>query len=113
MYKPDSMIAIIGGIILEDNPLVCDCNLLWISRWMNEIFTEMKSINIEAAIHVKAALSLSRCRLWDGMGKIPITHLREEDIGQECHEEQSINSARSVTFLPALIGLFLCRIFTL
>ena len=50
-----------GGIILENNPLVCDCNLLWISQWMREVFTEMKSINVEAAIHAKAKLSLSRC----------------------------------------------------
>ncbi|XP_046916799.2 uncharacterized protein LOC124497221 [Dermatophagoides farinae] len=52
---------LLGGIILENNPLVCDCNLLWISQWMREVFTEMKSINVEAAIHAKAKLSLSRC----------------------------------------------------
>ena len=55
------MMIIIGGIILEDNPLVCDCNLLWLSQWMREVFTEMKSINVEAAIHAKSKLSLSQC----------------------------------------------------
>ncbi|KAH9414512.1 Leucine Rich Repeat [Dermatophagoides pteronyssinus] len=52
---------LLGGIILEDNPLVCDCNLLWLSQWMREVFTEMKSINVEAAIHAKSKLSLSQC----------------------------------------------------
>ncbi|KAI2804927.1 Leucine Rich Repeat [Blomia tropicalis] len=54
---------LLGGIILEGNPLYCDCNLLWISKWMKQIFTEMKSINIDAAIQVKASLALSRCQL--------------------------------------------------
>lgn len=89
----------IGGIILENNPLECDCNLLWISRWMKEIFTEMKSINVEAAIHVKSALSLSRCRMDHQpptlgsnasaavIETVPIVHLQEEDIGTRCDNQ--------------------------
>ena len=103
---------IIGGIILEDNPLVCDCNLLWLSQWMREVFTEMKSINVEAAIHAKSKLSLSQCArplcynnaqqyssttnittLPPQQSYVSIIDLRDEDIcqqQQQCQQDVSI-----------------------
>lgn len=71
---------------------------------MREIFTEMKSINVEAAIHAKSTLSLSRCQLLSCKNNdeqmktnqtnktavstkkfISIIDLRMDDICEECY----------------------------
>lgn len=64
---------------------------------MKALFAEMKSINIEAAILVKASLAHSRCLPNKNLrslssssnDKIPITQLTEEHVnGQNCEQRR-------------------------
>lgn len=90
---------------------------------MRQIYTEMKSINIEAAIHVKSSLALSRCSLsalpkWSHQQtsrpndsslrqteQIPITQLVEEHFDGFC-EHQNMASTPSWLY-PLVINLLL------
>ena len=108
----------LGGIILSNNPLECDCNLLWISQWMQELFSEMKSINIDAAIHVKSSLTASTCKLKNSSQNNhtkemrSIAHLSEHDVGIHCQAAASFraspkSSAASTNFVASLPVLIL------
>lgn len=85
---------------------MCDCNLLWLSKWMRDMFTEMKSENIDRAIHAKATLALSRCSLGGnrsaGVTTVPIIHLAEEDI--DCNNHSGTLQL-SFTYLLIMIVL--------
>ena len=104
---------------MEGNPLYCDCNLLWISKWMKQIFTEMKSINIDAAIQVKASLALSRCQLVGSRHsnshstnrsamrraeQITITHLTEEHIDSRCQDNSAIRPVSGTQLYMTLLA---------
>jgi len=78
---------------------------------MKQIFTEMKGINIEAAIHVKSSLALSRCQLSSSKSpsgqrgnsmllaeQVPIAHLTEEHIDGLCDGTSSAQLRLKVTF---------------
>ncbi|CAG2160447.1 unnamed protein product [Oppiella nova] len=66
----------LGGILLDDNPLHCDCDLIWISDWMKRLISDMRVVNIEAALQAHTMASMSQC-----IAYLPIPiNLRSEDI---------------------------------
>ncbi|CAG2103122.1 unnamed protein product [Medioppia subpectinata] len=86
----------LGGILLDENPLNCDCDLIWISDWMKRLISDMRVVNIEAALQAHTMASMSQCISYDdpiphtldnisyalpqNARKISLLDLRSEDI---------------------------------
>ena len=78
---------ILGGILLDENPLKCDCDLIWISDWMKRLISDMRVINIEAALQANSMAAMSQCIVHktnhfneSQIQKISLLDLRSEDI---------------------------------
>ena len=81
---------------MDDNPLHCDCDLIWISDWMKRLISDMRVVNIEAALQAHTMASMSQCIVHfpipisdfdntshheiQNMRKISLLDLRSEDI---------------------------------
>lgn len=89
-----------GGILLDDNPLICECSLLWISDWLRKWIYDMRIINFEAAVQAYSIAHQSTCSIHtnesnesiqnygEKIKRISILDLRSNEI--TC-ENQSIN----------------------
>ncbi|XP_013787518.2 chaoptin-like [Limulus polyphemus] len=81
--EPDGTKHITGGVLLENNPWVCDCDLIWLSRWLRRWMHEtlrVQMFHFDAALYVYNLARRSTCIMPGINTEIPIIDLKPADI---------------------------------
>ncbi|XP_015910441.2 chaoptin [Parasteatoda tepidariorum] len=77
---------ITGGVLLEDNPWNCSCELLWLGRWMRRWLREtfhVHMLSVEAAIYVNTVSRKATCSIQGTNTSIAIVDLRKSNVNCE------------------------------
>lgn len=97
-----------GGVLLEENPWNCTCNLLWLGQWLRRWLRETFHVNmlsIEAALYVNTVSRNAKCFLIGSNTSISIIDLRKSDV--QC--ERAISLAASlVPCYWTIVAMFIC-----
>ncbi|KAG8198837.1 hypothetical protein JTE90_007139 [Oedothorax gibbosus] len=82
---------ITGGVLLEDNPWTCSCDLLWLGRWLRRWLREtfhVHMLSVEAALYVNTISRRARCSIPGTNMTLAIIELRHSDVN--CDEVASV-----------------------
>lgn len=86
MYFLFSVVSVPGGLLVDDNPWVCDCGLVWLGAWMRRWLRESLMLHaapIDAAQHLALAARSASCTDPRTARRTPLLDLYPEDLG--CH----------------------------
>ncbi|XP_076330934.1 uncharacterized protein LOC143236518 [Tachypleus tridentatus] len=90
--EPDGTKHITGGVLLENNPWVCDCDLTWLSRWLRRWMREtlrIQMFHFDAALYVYNLARRSTCVIHGLNTEIPIIDLKPADINCLANDRNS------------------------
>ncbi|XP_076365993.1 uncharacterized protein LOC143254955 [Tachypleus tridentatus] len=99
--EPDGTKHIAGGILLENNPWTCDCDLIWLSHWLRRWMREtlqVQMLHFDAALYVYNQARQSTCKVPGSNTEVPVIDLRFEDI--KCAKNQHNTAALISLHLP-------------
>ncbi|XP_076309663.1 uncharacterized protein LOC143224978 [Tachypleus tridentatus] len=91
---PDGTKHITGGVLLENNPWKCDCDLIWLSNWLRRWMREtlrVQVLHFDAALYVYNLARKGTCTIPGTNTEIPIIDLRLKDIN--CLENEHNTAA--------------------
>ncbi|XP_015910464.1 chaoptin [Parasteatoda tepidariorum] len=77
---------ITGGVLLEENPWNCSCELLWLGRWMRRWLIEtfhVHMLSVEAALYVNTVSKKTTCTIPGTNSTLSIVDLRVKDVNCE------------------------------
>ncbi|XP_022246102.1 chaoptin-like [Limulus polyphemus] len=92
--EPDGTKHIAGGVLLENNPWTCDCDLIWLSHWLRRWMREtlqVQMLHFDAALYVYNLARQSTCKIPGSNTEIPVIDLRLEEM--KCTENQHNTAA--------------------
>lgn len=84
-----------GGVLLEENPWDCSCDLLWLGQWLRRWLREtfhVHMLSIEAALYVNTVSRNAKCSMRGSNVSLSIIDLRRSDL--KC--ESAINAVASL-----------------
>ncbi|GIX91851.1 chaoptin [Caerostris extrusa] len=88
---------ITGGVLLEDNPWACSCELVWMGKWLRRWLREtfhVHMLSIEAMLYVNSVARKTRCSVPNTNITFAVIVLRPSDI--HCQKVLEMPSARLV-----------------
>ncbi|GFS34288.1 chaoptin [Nephila pilipes] len=98
---------ITGGVLLEENPWICSCELIWmgnwIRRWLRETF-HVHMLSIEATLYVNSVARKTKCSVPDTNITFDVIDLRPSDI--QC--DISFGNSFSVSYSETVIVIATC-----
>ncbi|XP_046679474.1 trophoblast glycoprotein-like [Homalodisca vitripennis] len=77
---------IAGGLLLHDNPWVCDCGLVWVGQWLRRWLRESLQLHtapLDAAQHLVLTARAATCTDPQTDRQTPLLSLYPEDL--RCH----------------------------
>ncbi|CAL1274792.1 unnamed protein product [Larinioides sclopetarius] len=78
---------ITGGVLLEENPWSCSCELLWLGRWLRRWLREtfhVHMLSVEASLYVNSVSRKATCTVSGSNVSLAIIDLRKSDV--DCHQ---------------------------
>ncbi|XP_022243437.1 chaoptin-like isoform X2 [Limulus polyphemus] len=92
-HTHELILRITGGVLLENNPWKCGCDLIWLSHWLRRWMREtlrVQMLHFDAVLYVYNLARRSTCIIPGTNIEIPIIDLRSKDMN--CLEDHH-NSA--------------------
>ncbi|KFM75099.1 Chaoptin, partial [Stegodyphus mimosarum] len=83
---------ITGGVLLEENPWSCSCELLWLGRWLRRWLREtfhVHLLSVEATLYVSSVSRKATCLVQGSNISLAIIDLKQSDV--KC--EKTVNKA--------------------
>ena len=83
--------SFLGGVLLEENPWDCSCDLLWLGQWLQRWLREtfhVHMLSVEAALYVNTVSRNAKCSMRGSNISYSIIDLRRSDL--KC--ESAINA---------------------
>ncbi|XP_076328669.1 uncharacterized protein LOC143234861 [Tachypleus tridentatus] len=80
---PDGTKHITGGVLLENNPWKCGCDLIWLSHWLRRWMREtlkVQTLHFDAVLYVYNLARRSTCTVPGRNTEISIIDLRSKDM---------------------------------
>ncbi|XP_055951250.1 chaoptin-like [Argiope bruennichi] len=74
---------ILGGVLLEDNPWICSCELLWMGKWLRRWLREtfhVHMLSTEAMLYVNSVARKTKCSVLNTNVTISVIDLKSSDI---------------------------------
>ncbi|XP_054716428.1 chaoptin-like [Uloborus diversus] len=93
-----------GGVLLEDNPWNCSCELLWLGRWLRRWLREtfhVHMLNVEAALYVNSVSRKATCSVTGTNISLAIVELRSTDV--DCEVKVNRSSHLLINYVNPLI----------
>lgn len=90
------LVGIEGGLLLEDNPLICSCDILWLSSWLRKWLKESRKIhhhNHDTFLSTESKARLMTC-------KQSIVQLRKQQSALSSSIISQNNSIISINLRP-------------
>ncbi|GFT86110.1 chaoptin [Nephila pilipes] len=72
-----------GGVLLEENPWSCSCDLLWLGRWLRRWLREtfhVHMLSVEASLYVNSVSRKATCSVSGTNISLAIIDLRKSDV---------------------------------
>ncbi|GIY64517.1 uncharacterized protein CDAR_103451 [Caerostris darwini] len=95
-----------GGVLLEENPWSCSCELLWLGRWLRRWLREtfhVHMLSVEASLYVNSVSRKATCTVSGTNVSLAIIDLRKSDV--DCNPV--ISSATRMDLSLLTVGIFL------
>ncbi|CAL1270134.1 unnamed protein product [Larinioides sclopetarius] len=106
---------ITGGVLLEDNPWNCSCELLWLGRWLRRWLREtfhVHMLSVEAALYVNAISRKATCTISGTNSSLAIVDLRWSDVDCEIVVSKATSLYRPITnILNQLLSVCWCFVY--
>ncbi|GIY46850.1 hypothetical protein CDAR_586671 [Caerostris darwini] len=99
-----------GGVLLEDNPWVCSCELVWMGKWLRRWLREtfhVHMLSIEAMLYVNSVARKTRCSVPNTNITFAVIDLRPSDIHCQKSVGNAFYASCSVTVILLTFSLIL------
>ncbi|GIY61103.1 chaoptin [Caerostris darwini] len=97
---------ITGGVLLEENPWSCSCELLWLGRWLRRWLREtfhVHMLSVEASLYVNSVSRKATCTVSGTNVSLAIIDLRKSDVDCNPVVSAATRSLLTVGVFPFLL----------
>ncbi|CAL1267963.1 unnamed protein product [Larinioides sclopetarius] len=101
---------ILGGVLLEDNPWICSCELLWMGKWLRRWLREtfhVHMLSTEAMLYVTSVARKTKCLVPSTNVSISVIDLWSADIYCDISIGNAFCGSYTGTFLTFFVAFVL------